>query len=154
MTLVFLKHCCFSTNQNAIREVLTVFPDFLAGGSCKPILPYKLSYYNHLWVAVWFQIKVKIKVYLILYSLHEEQQPWVQMKNNFLSQSGQLCYGYTMTKGPYLVGGSEIAQNYADVIYGWFLIILLVRTLFLFKSIWICPQGSQGWQKIGFFFQK
>ena len=25
MTLVFLKHCCFSTNQNAIREVLTVF---------------------------------------------------------------------------------------------------------------------------------
>ena len=86
--------------------------------------------------------------------MHEEQQPWVQMKNNFLSQSGQLCYGYTMTKGPYLVGGSEIAQNYADVIYGWFLITHPVGTLFLFKSIWICPQGSQGWQKIGFFFSK
>ena len=154
MTLVFLKHCCLSTNQNAIREVLTVFSRLPSWRWLQANPPLQISYYNHLWVAVWFQIKVKIKVYLILYSLHEEQQPWVQMKNNFLSQSGQLCYGYTMTKGPYLVGGSEIAQNYADVIYGWFLITHPVGTLFLFKSIWICPQGSQGWQKIGFFFRK
>ena len=101
MTLVFLKHCCFSTNQNAIREVLTVFSRLPSWRWLQANPPLQISYYNHLWVAVWFQIKVKIKVYLILYSLHKEQQPWVQMKNNFLSQSGQLCYGYTMTKGPY-----------------------------------------------------
>ena len=30
----------------------------------------------------------------------------------------------------------------------------LVQTLFLFKSIWIRPQGSQGCQKIRFFFSQ
>ena len=44
--------------------------------------------------------------------------------------------------------------NQLFAVYPYFGIYITqpVRTLFLFKSIWIRPQGSQGCQKIRFFF--
>ena len=64
-----------------------------------------------------------------------------------MSNIEKTLFGYSNTLETYREM-LEIGNWMADLADGYSGITQPVRTLFLFKSIWICPQRSQGYQKM------